>query len=464
MAHLDFLGAAGTVTGSKFLLTAGNRRVMVDCGLFQGVKKLRLRNWEPLPLEAASVDTVLLTHAHIDHTGYLPRLIRDGFAGPIQAAQATAELAGIMLPDSGHLQEEEAAYHNRRGTSKHSPALPLYTEVEGRRAAARIKPVPYAKPIDIGGGITATFRRAGHILGSAHITLDYRENGTRRTVVFSGDLGRYHSPLIPDAKPIADGADYILVESTYGDRVRDFEPISEQLERVILDVVKRGGALVIPAFAVGRTQEMVLQIAKLEQAGRIPVVPTIIDSPMAIDVTGIYCEHRDDFDEDIRPLVESGECPLETRDFTVARSQEESKAINRRRGPFIVISASGMATGGRILHHLKNRLPDPRSTVLLVGYQAHGTRGRRLQDGEGAIRIFGEDVPVRARIETLHGLSAHADSNELMRWLRTCPDTPRQVFVIHGEPESSGALAERITDELGWKARIPGYGDRVELD
>ncbi len=463
MAHLDFLGAAGTVTGSKFLLTTPHRRVLVDCGLFQGEKKLRLRNWEPLPQDVSSIDTLVLTHAHIDHTGYLPRLIREGFAGEVYASQATAEIAGILLPDSGHLQEEEAAYHNRRGTSKHKPAQPLYTEDEGRRAAGRIKPVPYAKDIDLGGGVTATFRRAGHILGSAHITISYAENNILRNVVFSGDLGRYSSPLLPDAKPMA-AADYILVESTYGDRVRDFESIPEQLERVVLDVVKSGGALVIPAFAVGRTQEIVLHLAQLELAGRIPRVPTIIDSPMAIDVTEIYCEHRGDFDEDLRARVESGECPLETQDFTIARSQEESKAINKRKGPFVIISASGMATGGRILHHLKNRLPDPKSTVLLVGYQARGTRGRRIQDGEETIRIFGDDIPVRATVETLHGLSAHADSNGLMRWLGTAGEAPRKVFVVHGEPESSLELAGRISNELGWQVEVPEYQDRVELD
>jgi metallo-beta-lactamase family protein len=463
MAYLEFLGAAGSVTGSKHIFATKNSRVMVDCGLFQGVKELRRRNWEPLPVQAGSIQAVLLTHAHIDHTGYLPRLLRSGFRGSVFAPRATVELAGILLPDSGHLHEEEAAYHNRKGTSKHKPAMPLYTEEDGRRAAESVKAVTYARELPLPGGMTATFRRAGHILGSAHITLAYEENGDRRRILFSGDLGRYNSPLLPDAKPIGE-VDYILVESTYGDRVRDFEPIPDQLERVVLDVVERGGALVIPAFAVGRTQELLLQLARLERDGRIPPLPTVIDSPMAIDVTEIYCEHQEDFDGDLRRSLKSGDCPLYTQDLTFTRTREESKAINKMKGSLVVISASGMATGGRILHHLRRRLPDPDSTVLLVGYQAHGTRGRRIQNGEETVRIFGDDVPVRARVETLHGLSAHADSNGLLRWLGTATREPRRVFVVHGEPEPSHGLAARIRDELGWVVDVPEYLDRVELD
>ncbi len=457
------LGASGTVTGAKFLVEAGGQQLLVDCGLYQGLKELRLRNWDRLPIDPAQIDAVALTHAHIDHTGYLPRLVKDGFQGRVAATRGTADLVRIMLPDSGHLQEEEAAYHNARGTSKHTPALPLYTAEEGVRAAERVGGVPYHEPVRLVPGIRATFRRAGHILGAASVALDLGGDGAARRVVFSGDLGRYGVPVLLDPDPLGD-ADYVFVESTYGDRRHDPAPVADQLERAVRAAVDRGGALVVPAFAVGRTQELVYHLRALEDAGRIPKLPTFVDSPMAIEATGLYCAHPGDLDPDTAQPVLSGACPLHTARFRLTRSVEESRAINDVRGTVVIIAASGMATGGRVLHHLRRRLPDPKTTVLLVGFQAPGTRGRLLQDGARTVRIFGGDVPVRARVETIHGLSAHADGDGLLRWLRTATGRPRRVFVVHGDPGPAETLAGRIRAELGWDAVVPDYKERVTLD
>lgn len=463
MATIEFLGGAGTVTGSKFLVEAAGRRLLVDCGLYQGLKELRLRNWAPLPVDPRSIDGVVLTHGHIDHTGYLPRLVRDGFEGPVYATRATADLLRILLPDSGHLQEEEAAYHNKRKTSKHTPALPLYTAEEGGKAAERVTGVGYGEPVDPWSGVRVRFRRAGHILGSAIVGLEISEGRDQRRVVFSGDLGRYGAPILPDPAPLGE-ADDVVVESTYGDRRHDPEPIPTQLERVITRAVTRGGAIIVPAFAIGRTQELMFHLAGLEKAGRIPTLPTYVDSPMAIEATEIYCAHPEDFEGDMRTMVMDRNCPLHCGDFHLARAPEESRAINAVPGPVLIISASGMATGGRVLHHLRLRLPDPRTTVLLVGYQALGTRGRLLQDGARTLRMFGEEVRVRARVETVHGLSAHADCDGLLRWLHTATSRPTRVYVVHGDPEPAKALATRVTGELGWPATVPAYRDRVTLD
>lgn len=463
MATIEFLGAAGTVTGSKFLVEAEGRRVLVDCGLYQGLKELRLRNWEPLPVDPASIDCVVLTHGHIDHTGYLPRLMRNGFRGPVYATRATADLLGLLLPDSGHLQEEEAAYHNMRGTSKHDPALPLYTAEEGVEAATRVKGVAYREPLDLAAGLRASFQRAGHILGSAIVTLEVGRRPDLRRIVFSGDLGRYGTPILPDPAALGE-ADYVVVESTYGDRRHKMEPIADQLESVITGAVARKGAIIVPAFAIGRTQELMFHLSGLEKAGRIPQLPTYVDSPMAIAATEIYCAHPEDFEGNMRAMVMTRNCPLHCGDFRLARSPMESRAINDVAGPVLIISASGMATGGRVLHHLRQRLSDPRTTVLLVGYQAVGTRGRLLQEGARSLRIFGEDVAVRAQVETIHGLSAHADSDGLMRWLRTAARPPKRVFIVHGDPEPARAFAARITNELGWPVVVPGYRNRFTLE
>jgi len=460
---VEFLGAAGTVTGSKFLVESDGRKLLVDCGLYQGLKELRLRNWERLPVDPASVDWVVLTHGHIDHTGYLPRFIKDGFRGRVFATRATADLLKLLLPDSGHLQEEEAAYHNKRGTSKHKPALPLYTAEEGRGAADLVTGAAYRERLALGPGVGITFKRAGHILGSAAVTVDVATGTETRRIVFSGDIGRYGAPILPDPMPIEE-AEYVVVESTYGDRRHDPEPIPQQLERVISDAVKRGGAIIVPAFAIGRTQELMYHLSGLEKAGRIPRLPAYLDSPMAIGATEIYCAHPEDFEGDMRRMVMDRNCPLHCGDFRLARSPDESRAINEIKGPVVIISASGMVTGGRVLHHLRLRLPDARTTVFLVGYQAMGTRGRLLQNGASSVRIFGEDIPVRARVETIHGLSAHADADGLIRWLRTAARPPKRVFLVHGDPEPAKSLAERIKTELGWEATVPKYRDRAQID
>jgi metallo-beta-lactamase family protein len=459
---LEFLGAAGTVTGSKYCVEIGGRRFLIDCGLYQGQKDLRLRNWDRLPIEPASVETVLLTHAHIDHSGYLPRFTSSGFRGQVIATRGTADLARLLLPDSGRLQEEEAGFHLRHGTSKHHPPRPLYTEAEAVQAASRIRGVVYDEPVSLGDGVSAVFRRAGHILGSSMILLTATDGAQATRLVFSGDVGRYNAPILPDPAPL-DEADYILVESTYGDRVHDPAPVGEQLRRVILSAVERGGTIIVPAFAIGRTQEIMYHLVLLEDAGQIPQIPVYIDSPMAVSATALYCAHPEDLDEDILRRIKSGDCPLESRAFTLARTVNESRRINDVPGPALIISSSGMATGGRVLHHLRQRLPLPETTVLLVGYQAEGTRGRRLAEGARSVRIFGEDVPVRAHVETVHGLSAHADADGLLRWLSTAEKPPRRVFLIHGEPAPAATLAERIRRELGWDATVPAYRERVQL-
>jgi metallo-beta-lactamase family protein len=462
-ATLEFLGAAGTVTGSKFLLTMEGRRILVDCGLYQGLKELRLRNWDALPVEPRSMEHVLLTHAHIDHSGYLPRLRRDGFDGAVHATRGTADLLKILLPDSGRLQEEDAEYHNRRGTSRHAVALPLYTEEDRARAAGRVEAVGYDQPVKLTDALSASFVRAGHILGSAMVRVDVTRAGAGRRIVFSGDVGRYGAPILPDPTPLGD-ADYVVVESTYGDRRHDPTPVLDQLESVMRAAIARGGAIVVPAFAVGRTQEVMYHLAQLQRAQRLPRLPSYLDSPMAIDATEIYRAHPEDFDANMHALLTGGRSPLEWGEFRIARTAAESKAINAVPGPLLVVSASGMATGGRVLHHLRQRLPDARSTVLLVGYQAIGTRGRALEEGARWVRIFGADVPVRAHVETVPRLSAHADADELMRWLRTASRAPRRLFVVHGEPEPAAALAERVRRELGWPVGVPAYRDCIALE
>jgi metallo-beta-lactamase family protein len=458
-ASLQFLGGVGTVTGSKYLVAAGEHRVLLDCGLFQGLKALRLRNWQPFPFDAAGVSAVVLSHAHIDHSGALPLLARRGFGGPIHCTPGTQSLLGVMLADAAHLQEEEAAFANRHGYSKHHPALPLYTAEDAEAALALTRAHPYRAPIQLGAGLTAVLRRAGHILGSATVELSLR--GGERRVVFSGDLGRWNRPILRDPEPV-EAADVLLVESTYGDRVHAANA-EEALAGVVRDAVVRGGALIVPAFAVGRVQELIWTLRRLEDEGRIPSLPVFLDSPMAIDVTEIYCRHREEHDLDMKALMDARRCPLCCRQYRLVRTVPESQALNAREGPMIVIAGSGMLTGGRVLQHLKRRLPDERTTVLLPGFQAEGTRGRALQEGARELRIHGQLVPVRARVVTLDGLSAHADREEIFRWLGGFRRPPGRVYVVHGEVAASESLAAAIRARLGWAAEVPREGQTIPL-
>ena len=456
---ISFLGAAGTVTGSKFLVRAEGRQVLLDCGLFQGLKPLRLRNWAPPPFEAARIDAVVLSHAHVDHSGYLPLLARRGYRGPIYCTEATADLLHVMLLDAAQLQEEDAARANRLGYSKHHPALPLYTTADAEAALRLLAPRPYQRPFDVAPGFRAVLRRAGHILGSATVELQIGKDPLR--LVYSGDLGRPDRPILRDPEPV-EAADVLLLESTYGDRTHPADP-SEALARIVRETAERGGALLCPTFAVGRAQELIWRLRQLEDAGRIPEPRVFLDSPMAIDVTEIYCRHPEDHDLEMALLMDQRRCPLCSRQYALVRTAQESRELNRLSGRLIVLAGSGMATGGRILHHLKLRLPDRRTTVLLPGFQADGTRGRALQDGARAIRIHGEDVPVRARIEVLHGLSAHADRGEILAWARGFQRPPRQTYVVHGEPAAADSLATALERELGWTVRVAADGETVEL-
>ncbi len=463
MASIRFLGAAGTVTGSRFLVEAGGRRVLLDAGLFQGLKEYRLRNWAPFPVPPGTIDAVALTHAHIDHSGALPLLCRSGFGGPAYCTPATADLARIMLPDSARLQEEEARYANAKGYSRHAPrALPLYEAADAATAIDRLRTLRYGKAREIVPGFTLRYTRAGHILGSASALLTVAAaSGEPLRILFSGDLGRYGAPILPDPEAPPE-CDFLVVESTYGDRAHPPDTAAGALEREVLAAVARGGAILMPAFAIGRTQEVLFLLRQLEQAGRIPVLPVFVDSPMASDATPVYRAHREDHDVEMDSLLDRGVEPLCPARLTFTRTVDQSKAINRIHGPCIIISASGMATGGRVLHHLERRLPNPSTTILLVGFQAVGTRGWSLQNGAATVRMHGKDVPARARVVTLPGFSAHGDRDEVARWLDGVSRPPRRTFCVHGEPVALAAHAERIAAR-GWEVHVPGHLESVEL-
>ncbi len=453
-ASLQFLGAAGTVTGSKFLLQVGRSKLLIDAGLFQGLKELRLRNWADPPFDPSGLEAVVLSHAHIDHSGFLPRLVRNGFHGRIYCTSGTADLLGVILRDAASLQEEDAERANRQSYSKHNPALPLYTLRDAEKALTFLHPSPYGQPVEVTDGMKVLFRRAGHILGSATMELQLGRNPPLR-LVDSGDLGRWDQPILRDPEFVPE-ADILLLESTYGDRMHPAADPSAELARIGNETAQREGALLIPAFAVGRTQEVIWRLRQLEDQGRIPSLPVYLDSPMAMDVSDIYCRHTEDHDLDMKD-------PLCCQKQHLTRTSEESKAINQLKGPVIIIASSGMATGGRILHHLKMRLPDPSTTVLLIGFQAVGTRGRLLQEGARFVRMHGEEVPVRARIETVSGLSAHADQRDILRWLSGFKRPPRQTFTVHGEPRQAEGLARAITENLRWNVRPAVDGETVDL-
>jgi metallo-beta-lactamase family protein len=463
MAYLQFFGATRTVTGSKHLIEVDGYRVLVDCGLFQGLKELRLRNWEPFPINPASINSVILTHAHIDHTGYLPRLVREGFNGVVYATPPTVELARILLPDSARLQEEEAAYSNKVGSSKHHPALPLYNEGDANAALKLFQSVNYHKQVRLAKKLSFEFVTAGHILGSSFVNLDIEsKDGRYKRLTMTGDIGRYHEPIVRDPSTV-DEADYLVLESTYGDRAHPDIDVKTRLAQIISETTGRGGHILIPAFAVGRTQQLIYLIRELEEENLIPILPVFIDSPMAVSATKLYLHHKEDHDLEMKDLMDDRKNPLATRRFTLARTVQESKAISGSEEPSIVISASGMATGGRILHHLRERLPDERNTVIFVGFQAAGTRGRRLVDGEREVKIFGGFVPVKAQIETLENLSAHADYREILSWLSGFKRAPEKVFLVHGEPQAAESLKVKIVEKFGWAVEIPEYLQKFEL-
>ncbi|MBB3066265.1 MBL fold metallo-hydrolase RNA specificity domain-containing protein [Limibacillus halophilus] len=451
--RITFLGAAGTVTGSKYLVEAAGKRLLIDCGLFQGFKNLRLRNREPLSVNPATIDAVILTHAHIDHSGYLPLLVRDGYKGPVFTSRATAALCGILLPDSGHLQERDAEFANRHGFSKHSPALPLYTEEDARLALKSLREVSFEESMELGDGVSFTLRRAGHILGAAMVELRAEE----RSLLFSGDLGRPNDPvMLPPTVGLE--CDYLVVESTYGNRRHPDGDVEEKLADVINQTVSGGGSVLIPSFAVGRTQALLYHLHQLKQTGRIANVPVYLDSPMAIDASELFLAHHDEH------RLTAAESRSACRAATFVRDVEGSKALDRSSMPLIIISASGMATGGRVLHHLKHFAPDPKNTILFAGFQAGGTRGADMAEGANRIKIHGYYYPLRAKVEMLDMLSAHADYFEILAWLTTFKRAPRTTFVTHGEPAAADALRHSIEEALGWRCRVPDYRDAVTLE
>jgi metallo-beta-lactamase family protein len=467
MPTLSFWGAAGTVTGSKYLVDSGERRVLIDCGLFQGPKELRERNWQKAPFPAESVDAVLLTHAHIDHTGYLPRFVNQGFRGPVYCSRGTADLLKILLPDSARLQEEEADYRNRHKITRHLPALPLYTEKDAQAALKLLQSVPNdGQPVEIVKGIKAEYRTAGHILGSSQVLVQIETagNGAGRSILFSGDLGRYDTPIIHDPAP-PPACDYLVVESTYGDRGHDPEEPKIALERIIKNAAAHNSVVLIPAFAVGRAQELLYLIRELEDENRVPILPVVVDSPMANAATRAYANRKEEHDEEYALAIkERAPQPMRTHSMTTASSREESKRLNNAQGARVIISASGMMTGGRVLHHALRVLPDANASVVFVGYQAAGTLGRRVADGEREVKVLGQWVPVRCDIEKIGGFSAHADWKEVLQWLEGMPGPPpRRTFVTHGELGSANAMADHIRERFGWKVEVPQHGEKFEL-
>jgi metallo-beta-lactamase family protein len=461
MPKLTFLGAAGTVTGSKYLVEAEGKRLLVDCGLFQGLKELRLRNWISLPQKPASFDWCLLTHAHLDHTGYLPRLFHDGYTGPVFADAATIELCNILLPDSAHLQEEDADQAGRHGYSKHAPPLPLYTQADVEPVPKAFREIPRADSFTISPQFTVRPHNSGHILGASSLELTVTENGKKTVVLFSGDVGRYGHPILKDPEVPA-RCDVLLCESTYGDREHPTDSPEDAMADVVNRVAKRGGVIVIPAFAVDRTQTIMYILRKLEDTKRIPKLPVYVDSPMAISVTDLYMRHHEDHVLSFTQEETQGN-PLDAHNVSYMRTADDSKKINDVKTPAIIISASGMATGGRVLHHLAQRAPDPRNAILLAGFQAEGTRGRSLEEGAKTLRIHGEDVPVAAEVINLRQFSAHAGKSELIRWLTGLPAPPRQSYMVHGEPAASAALKAAIESTFGWRVTLPQYLQTVDL-
>jgi metallo-beta-lactamase family protein len=452
--ELTFLGATGTVTGSKYLLKSGTKHILIDCGLFQGLKQLRLKNWSKLPINPSKIDAVVLTHAHIDHSGYLPLLVKNGFSGKVYCSEGTADLCKIMLPDSAHLQEEEAEYANRRGFSKHHPALPLYTKEDAENALALLTPISFEQDVDLGDGLTLRLSPSGHILGSAFVRIHHQKT----SVLFSGDIGRENDILMKPPVGIKQ-ADYLLVESTYGNRLHQNDDPKVKLAAIVNKTVKRKGVVVIPVFAVGRAQELLYYIHLLKTSGAIAAdIPVYLNSPMAVDATEIFNlyhgEHR----------LSAEQCSALFHTAHMVNSIEQSKALNEAKGPMIILSASGMASGGRVVHHLKAFAPKPNNTILFVGFQAAGTRGAAMLDGAESIKIHGEYIPVRASVELISNLSAHADYSEILDWLGGFETPPKKTFIVHGEPVAADSMRRHIEEELHWQVEVPEYLETVTLD
>lgn len=475
MSYIQFLGAAGTVTGSKHLLNvSGDSRgdglqTLIDCGMFQGPKEWRERNWRDLPMNPHTVEAVILTHAHLDHCGWIPRLVKEGFRGRIYATPATIDLCGIILPDSGYLQEEDAAFHNKKKTSKHTPALPLYTFDDAKNSLNSFSPLEFGKTINLGNDLSFRFVRAAHILGSAMTEVTVRSNGRTKLALFTGDIGRVRNNNIAPGKVVHSGPtegespDILVMESTYGNRVHPTDDPRPELARLITQTVKRGGSVIVPAFAVERTQKFLFLLKELMEAGQIPRVPVFADSPMAIEAVEIFLKHSEEFSEPTRKMIAKYGSPLSWQGFTFARTAAESKKINDSHYPCIIVSSNGMAMGGRIQHHLLQRLPDHRNLILFIGFQAVGTRGRQIKDGEQQVKIFGQVVPVRAQTAALEQFSDHADTAELLQWLRTFKKAPEVTYLVHGEPDSAKALEQAIESELHWPVEIAQYMQQVSV-
>ncbi len=459
MLRLTFLGACGTVTGSKYLLEADGKRVLVDCGLYQGGSDLRSRNWEPLAIDVSRIDAVLLTHAHIDHTGYLPRLVQQGYSGPVYCTPPTRALLQYLLPDAARLQEEEAEYANKKGYSRHRPALPLFGQEDANKSLGLLREVPFDQASAAVPGLTVSYHRVGHILGAGFI----RVEASGSSVLFSGDVGRKNVPILKDPEPLL-AADTVLLEATYGDRTHGPEAPLQGLERIVAEMVSRRGLLLIPAFAVGRTQEILFYLRALQRQKSIPDdLPIYVDSPMAVSVVQLYCEFTSEHDLETRHLEDARQCPIEGPSVRLVQTPEESRALNRVQGPAIIISASGMLNGGRILHHLSQRLPDPSTTLLFVGYQAEGTLGRLISEGAKTARIHGQEVPVRARVESIPALSAHADRDELFEWFSKIPQPPRATYLVHAEEPAREAFAQKLRGELKVDVRLPQLHQTEDL-
>lgn len=475
MSYIQFLGAAGVVTGSKHLINTGDEsgsggmQVLVDCGLFQGQKEWRERNWQDLPIDAKKIDAVILTHAHLDHSGWIPRLVKQGFTGPIYATPATIELCGILLRDSGHLQEEDANFHNKHKTAKHDPALPLYTEQDAENCLRYFQAVEVGTDKQLSNELSFRCFRAAHILGSSMAQITLKQSGGTRVLVFTGDIGRVRDTTVAPGKVLHSGPaepgspDILVMESTYGNRAHPDTDPRPQLAQLIKQTVERGGTVVVPAFAVERTQKFIFMLKEMMEAGQIPRVPVHIDSPMAIQAVQIFLKHTEEFTDDTKALIAKYGSPLQWQGFYFDSTAEQSKKINDQRFPCIIISSSGMVTGGRIQHHLMQRLPDPRNLVIFIGFQAPGTRGAELKAGAKTIRMFGQDVTVRAQIAALEQFSDHADTRELLSWLKTFPKAPSATYLVHGEPAAAAQLQQAISSEMHWRVEVAKWLEKVQI-